>query len=130
MQSLLHNHKLRELGRGWSRGSSQSEGHSMQTAQKTKRGSRRPRTLTRFQKLSCLLGLSLPRTSADKVSTSHTCSRTQSRRWRRRGPAEERLMSHKRPQLYLQHIPLYPKYTHWCEFKAEDPNGERFIPCN
>lgn len=46
--------------------------------------------LTKFQKLSCLLGASLPRTSASKVSTSHTCSRTQSRRCRRRDPAGKR----------------------------------------
>lgn len=67
-----------------------------QAKENTRRKAGRPSThkgLTKFQKLSCLLGFSLPRTSADKLSTSHTCSRTQSRRYRRRGPAGRKHIS-------------------------------------
>lgn len=63
--------------------------------------------LTNFQKLSCLLGFSLPRTSANKLSTSHTCSRTQSSRWRRRAPAGRKDSCYtQKPPLHLQQTPL------------------------
>lgn len=60
-----------------------SGGLGAEAKENTRRKAGRPSRhegLTKFQKLSCLLGFSLPRTSADKLSTSHTCSRTQSRR--------------------------------------------------
>lgn len=85
--------------------------------------------LTTFQKSLCLDGLSLPRTSRTMLSTSHTCSRTQSRRRSRRGPAVQ------------THFPLsvprcwFPSHSHtfhnsltsldeidWLDFHLPPPN--------
>lgn len=90
--------------------------------------------LTKFQKLSCLLGFSLPRTSADKLSTSHTCSRTQSRRYRRRGPAGRKHTSSKfhlpevqsvgqASQLWRSGLSLFSERACGPDHRAELANG-------